>query len=133
MQWKPHYAYVSFTDATPVFNTKGEPTVQGSPVPDNSNYNQRLYAEPPVTVAQPDTVIFFPQVIGGGDGTLWLTIKGTDTIYARRKVYVNGGVMNTAIDSIRLIRKANEPLFVEYATDSLEFASLLQQPDRSVP
>jgi RHS repeat-associated protein len=126
--WKPHYAYVSFADATPVLNNNNQPTLQGWPVPDNSNYNYRFYAEPPVTVAQQDTVILFPQVTGGTDGMLWLTIKGTDTIYARRKVYVNGGVMNTAIDSIRLIRKANEPLFVEYATDSMDFARTLQQP-----
>jgi YD repeat-containing protein len=128
MQWSPHYAYVSFTDGTPVTSGSGTPTMEGYPVPDNSNFNQWLIAAPPVTVSQKDTVILWPQVSGGGDGTLWFTIKGNDSVYARRHIYVNGGVMNTGMDSIKLIRNANEPLFLEYATDSIAFAAALAPP-----
>ncbi|NII27574.1 hypothetical protein HB364_21000 [Pseudoflavitalea sp. X16] len=124
MQWSPHYAYVAFTDATPVTSTGGRPTMEGYPIPDNSNYNQWLRIAPPVTAAQKDTVILWPQVSGGGNGTLWFTIKGNDTVYARRRIFVNGGVMDP-VDSIPLIRNAGEPLFLEYATDSLEFAAYL--------
>ncbi|MFT3822796.1 MAG: SpvB/TcaC N-terminal domain-containing protein [Chitinophagaceae bacterium] len=126
--WKPHYAYVAFPDNTPVISGNGLPTIYGYPVPDNSNYNNRFIAAAPVTVAQQDTVILWPQVSGGGDGTLWFTIKGTDTVYARRRIIMNGGTMNTAMDSIRLIRKANEPLFMEFATDTFSFAQNLQAP-----
>ncbi len=89
LQWKPHYTYVAFTDNTPVTSADGRPTMQGYPVPDNSNYNNWLIAVPPVTVAQQDTVTLWPQVSGGGNGTLWFTVKGTDTIYARRRHMVD--------------------------------------------
>lgn len=125
MQWIPHYAYVSFTDSTPVTTANGSPTIHYNIIPDNSNFNNRVRAAAPVNVTQQDTVKLWPRVTGGGNGgygSLWFTIKGNDTVYARRRIYVNGGAMNTAIDTIRLIRKTGEPLFLEYATDSMEFA-----------
>lgn len=130
LQWKPHYAYTSFTDATPVITGDGNPTVQGYPVPDNSNYNNWLIAAPPVAAAQQDSVVLWPQVAAnnGAYGTLWFTVKGTDTIYARRRIFIANGAMDTSMDSIRLVRKANEPLFLEYATDTFEFAMNLQTP-----
>lgn len=127
IQWSPHYAYVSFTDATPVTSTGGRPVIEGYPIPDNSNYNQWLRQAPPVTTPQKDTVILRPQLSGGGNGgngSLWFTIKGADTVYARRRIFVNAGTMNT-VDSIPLIRNAGEPLWFEYATDSMEFAAYL--------
>jgi RHS repeat-associated protein len=127
MQWSPHYAYVAITDGTPITSAGGKPTMEGYPIPDNSNYNQWLREASPVIAAQKDTVVLRPQVSGGGNGgngTLWFTIKGTDTVYARRRIFLNGGTMNP-VDSIRLIRNPAEPLFLEYATDSLELAALL--------
>jgi len=128
LQWTPHYTYVAFTDNTPVTSADGKPTMQGYPVPDNSNYNNWLIAASPATVAQQDTVTLWPQVSGGGNGTLWFTVKGTDTIYARRRIWITNGNMNTAMDSIHLVRKANEPLYMEFVTDTLDFAMGLQAP-----
>jgi RHS repeat-associated protein len=128
MQWKPHYEYVAFADATPVKGSNGSPTIQGNPVPGNYNFNNWLIAVPPVTVALRDTVTLWPQVAGGGNGTLWFSVKGTDTVYARRRIFINGGTMSTAMDSIHLIRNAGEPLFMEFATDTVEFAQSLQPP-----
>lgn len=112
--WQPHFAYVSFTDATPVMSN-GNPTIQGFAVPDNSNYNIRTIAAGPETISWQDTVTIWPLITGSATGNVWFTIKGTDTIYARRLVQLNGGVINPAMDSIRLVRKAYEPLFLEYA------------------
>jgi RHS repeat-associated protein len=128
MQWQPHYAYVAITDGTPVTTSGGRPTMSGYPMPDNSNYNNWLIAAPPVSVNQQDTVTLWPQVAGGGDGMVWFSVKGTDTVYARRQVFINGGVMDTLMDSIHLIRKVNEPLFFEYAVDSNAFARALAPP-----
>src|SRR5262249_16848376 len=60
------------------------------------------------------------------------TIKGNDTIYARRHIVVNGGAMSAAMDSIRMVRPANQPLFIEYATDTMDFALGLGQPGVAV-
>ena len=129
LQWLPHYAYVGFTDGTPVTGTNGKPTLEGYPVPDNSNYNTRVIAVAPYVPASQSPVVIWPQVTGSGmSGTLWLTIKGDDTIYARRQIFVNGGTMSAAIDSIRFTRQANQPLYIEYATDTLAFAQSLQPP-----
>lgn len=122
--WKPHFAYVSFTDATPV-TSNGNPTIQGFAVPDNSNYNIRAIAAGPETISRQDTVTIWPLITANGSatGNVWFTIKGNDTIYARRLIQMTGGVMNTAMDSIRLIRKANEPLFLEYAAGDAGLAA----------
>ncbi|HEY4110087.1 SpvB/TcaC N-terminal domain-containing protein [Puia sp.] len=128
LQWLPHYAYVSFTDGTPVSGTDGKPTMEGFPVPDNSNYNTRVIAVAPYVPASQDPVVIVPQVSGGGDGILWLTIKGDDTIYAQRQINITGGAMSTAMDSIRFIRPANKPIYIEYATDTLNFALGLAAP-----
>lgn len=128
IQWTPHYAYVAINDGTPVITSGGAPTLQGFPIPDNSNFNHWLISAAPVSVPQQDTVVLWPQVTGGGSGTLWFSVKGNDTVYARRHIYMNGGTMNTAIDSIYVVRKPNEPLFFEYATDSMEFAVTLNPP-----
>jgi RHS repeat-associated protein len=126
-QWQPHFAYVSFTDATPVTSGNGTPTIQGFPVPDNSNYNIRSIAAGPETISWQDTVTIWPLITGGAGatGNLWFTIKGNDTIYARRLIQMNGGAMSTAMDSIRLVRKANEPLFFEYAANDPGLAANL--------
>ncbi len=130
IQWQPHYAYVSFTDNTPVTTGNGVPTIQGFPVPDNSNYNNRLVAAAPATISYQDTVVLWPQVTGNGaaTGDCWFTIKGNDTIYARRLIQMNAGTMSTVMDSIRLIRKANEPLFLEYAAAAPDLAINLLPP-----
>ncbi|OQP61922.1 hypothetical protein A3860_29955 [Niastella vici] len=128
MQWTPHYAYIIINDGTPVTTSTGAPTMQGYPIPNNANFNNWLITAPPVTVAQQDTVILWPQVSGGGNGTLWFTVKGNDTVYARRRIYITGGTMSTAMDSIHLVRKAGEPLFMEYATDTMDFAVTLAPP-----
>ena len=128
LQWLPHYAYTGFADGTPVTGTNGKPTLEGYPVPDNSNYNTRVIAVAPYIPATQYPVVIWPQVTGGGSGTLWLTIKGDDTIYARRQISVNGGTMSAAIDSIRFTRLASQPLYIEYATDTLAFAQSLNPP-----
>ncbi|HEY4337003.1 MAG TPA: toxin TcdB middle/N-terminal domain-containing protein [Puia sp.] len=122
LQWMPHYAYVNFTDGTSPTGDDGKPTMEGYPVPDNSNYNIRVIAVEPYVPAISGPVAIWPQVAGGGSGTLWLTIKGNDTIYARRQVVVTGGTMSTAMDTIRFTRAANKPLYIEYATDTMGFA-----------
>jgi len=129
LKWLPHYAYVSYTDGAPVTGTDGKPTMEGYPVPDNSNYNIRVVAIKPYVPAGAGPVVIWPNVSGGSSGTLWLTIKGDDTIYARRQIFVNGGTMSTAMDSIRFTRPANVPIYIEYATDTMAFAqSLLGSP-----
>ena len=126
--WKPHYAYVSFTDATPVTNGNGAPTIHGYPVPDNSNFNTWVHSVPPIVTVMQDTVIIWPQVTGGATGNLWFTIKGIDTIYARRRILMNGGTMNPAMDSIVMVRQPGQTMFFEFATDSMEVALNLNQP-----
>jgi len=75
LQWTPHYAYVSFTDNTPVTNYNGAPILEGFPVPDNSNFNTRIFAIPPFTPSKQDTVVLWPSVTGGGNGPYGLPSK----------------------------------------------------------
>ena len=126
--WQPHYAYTTFTDGTAVTGTDGKPTLEGYPVPDNSNYNDRVIAVIPYVPTATGPVVILPKITGGGSGTLWLTIKGNDTIYAHRQIAVNGGTLSTAPDSIRFTRQANDTLYIEYATDTLAFAQSLPPP-----
>lgn len=131
LSWKPHFKYVSFPfpDSTPVINSNGNPTIQGFPIPDNTNFNDWRFSEPPSDVVRQDTIILRPRVTGSGayNGTLWFTIKGMDSIYARQRLFVVGGTM-TPVDSTVLIRRVGVPLFYEFATDSFEFAATLAQP-----
>jgi RHS repeat-associated protein len=130
LQWKPHYAYTAFDDNAQVTDGNGIPILHAYVVPDNSNYNNWIFTAPPVTVAQEDSVLLWPQVSasGGASGTLWFTVKGTDTIYARRQIEVAGGAMSTAMDTIRLVRKPNEKWFLEFAADDPGFAAQLLPP-----
>jgi RHS repeat-associated protein len=128
MEWHPHYAYTTIADGTPVTGTSGRPTIEGYPVPDNSNYNSWVHSFPPAPVAYQDTVKLFPKVVGGADGTLWFSIKGPDTVYARRHIHMLGGNMAPGVDTIQLIRKAGENLFYEFATDTMQFAMSLAIP-----
>ena len=128
LQWLPHYAYTGFADGTPATGSNGKPTLEGYPVPDNSNYNTRVIPVAPYVPTSQSPVVLWPQVTGGGSGTLWLTIKGDDTIYARRQILINGGTMSNAMDSIRFTRPANQPIYIECATDTLAFAQSLNPP-----
>jgi RHS repeat-associated protein len=129
--WKPYYKYVGFTfpDSTPVTNRNGVPTIQGYPIPDNSNFNSWVTSVPPATVSRQDTVILKPRLTGNAaaTGSLWFTIKGIDTVYARQRVFMLFGTM-LPVDSLTFIRRVGLPLFFEFATDSMQLAQALDTP-----
>ncbi len=125
VQWLPNYELV-FIDTV----TNNPVSLKGSIVPENNNYNTWLI---PTTVLQKsarDSLIIYPDISGSADtsGVLVFTLKGPDTIYAKRLIQLDKGKIVNHPDSIPIILPAGVPIFPEYHTEGKKFALKLQIP-----
>lgn len=116
VKWKPRYQYTSFTDGTPVLDQNGNPVIEQFVTPDNSNYNDWMVVTPLLTNEQPDIISIKPFITADPavSGTVNFTVKGTNTIYGKRKLQLVNGAVSGLVDSIPLIRQPNDTLYCEY-------------------
>ena len=128
LHWTPHLQYTAFNDATPVTSLNGQPTIETFIVPDNENRNDWSAKTIPLVTSQQDTIAIFPDLSGSAaaTGDVVLTVKGIDTLYAKKTIHLNSGIATGPADSIPVIRKPGDVLFCEYHTADRPLALALQ-------
>jgi len=126
LSWIPHYTYTSFTDGSTAVDLSGKPLLQSAVAPNNSNYND-WHVRGPVYVAQKtQTVQVLPDISAAPDtGLVTFTIKGPDTIYAKRFLKFNNGVIIGNTDSLILAIKAGQRYYFDYACANRTLASAI--------
>ncbi|TFF38509.1 SpvB/TcaC N-terminal domain-containing protein [Mucilaginibacter psychrotolerans] len=126
-KWNAHYVYTSFDDNSPVINANGKPVVEGYVVPDNTNYNEWYKKAPVFSRVTADTIALVPDVIGSGaaNGKVVFTIKGNDTVYAKKILSLSGGAVTNMPDTIKLILKPGQEYFFDYAATDHALAEAL--------
>jgi len=127
LQWEPHFEYTAFTDATPVTNNNGRPTVEEYVPPVNTNYNDWLIATPLLTTPSADTFSVKPFLSGpaAANGEITLTIKTRNNIIGKRRLQLVNGSISSMPDSIRVISKAGEEFYCEYHSSDRNLALAL--------
>lgn len=131
LRWIPHYKYTSISDSTPSTDMTGDPTIEEFIAPSVSNYNDWRLKTTAITSSKIDTILVRPYIpvtslLSTANGSLTLTVKGSNSIFGKRKLLVQNGVLVGNVTGIAIARQPQDILFCEYHTSDTALASLLQ-------
>lgn len=124
LSWTPHYQYI--VNGLPEVDANGSPLLDVYIAPANKNHNDLKLRSQSYQLGQQTAVAILPDLATIADtGLVVFTVKGPDTIYAKRFItFSKNGVTGTT-DSIYLTLEKGQPYFFDFACSNPSLATAL--------